>query len=148
MKVKHENTGSCQKCAEILNAHGGTYTDLHLWFLSQQLLYPQLHVSCSVRGMAAQETAKLKGFSKASFGQSSHNYAPSAAIDTFFLIDGKCEWPAYIYKEICGEYGELLPDSLSWLGRKGSPFPELPHFEVREWKELVRSGELKLTDEE
>lgn len=147
-KLKHTNDGNCLKCLQILEQGGGTDGLLQSWFLSLQSQYPDLHVSCSVRGRIAQEAAYEKKMSKAHFGQSAHNYEPSLALDTFFLDNGSATWPKERYVEICGEYGENLPDEIAWLGRKSSPFPELPHFEIEDWKIQVKNNVVKLTDEE
>lgn len=147
-KVKHENNGACLKCLEILDRNGGTETNLKNWFLFQQKLMPDFHVSCAVRGKFDQEMAFQKKASRAHFGQSAHNYSPALAIDTFFLSMDKALWPKDRYVELCGERGNLLPDSIDWLGAIGSPFPELPHFEVVGWRGLVDAGRSVLTTED
>lgn len=146
-RIKHENNGACEKCHQLID-QGDVFVDLKRWFMAQQSIYPDFHLSCGVRGRVAQEAALQRGASKASFGRSAHNYEPALAIDTFFLADGKAVWPKERYLEICGEFGEHLPDLILWFGRKGAPFYELPHFQMENWKELIAEGKAKLTDED
>ena len=145
-RVRHENTGNCLKCEEILTEYPGFYAPLKEWFKSLQRQHPDAHVSDAGRGRDEQERYKQRGASRASFGQSSHNY--NCAIDIFQLaeVDGKhrAMWPKKWFQTVVGNN---LTSDLKWYGSPGSSFYELPHVEVKDWKGLARQGVVSLVEE-
>lgn len=102
-----------------------------------QKAYPDAHISCAGRGRAAQEAAFMNKRSKARFGQSAHNY--NAAIDVF--CNGKELYPVDWFEQVVGAN---IDDRFKWYGKKGSPYYELPHVEISDWKILVKERVLKL----
>lgn len=141
--VKHQNNGACEKCAQIAHKYaGGVWSDLWNFFLIHQAAHPEFHISCASRDEVDQEAAFQRGASRAHFGQSAHNYSPALALDTFFLIDGKAQWPKEKYEQIFGD--DALPEFLKWYGEKGAAFYELPHFEMVDWRDIVARGDSKL----
>lgn len=139
--LKHLNSGKCEKCIQIMDRYPGMNLDLRLWFALFQSKHPEAHISEAGRGVIEQEAAKAKGASKASFGESAHNY--NCAIDMFEL-DGDLniyekEW---FEKVVAPE----IPEYLVWYGVPGSKFFELPHVELRNWKNLRDEGKVKLVE--
>lgn len=135
-KVKHGNSGECAKCLELLQRYGGVNSRLQSWFFEKQRGQPNAHVSEGVRGKSAQEAAKRAGNSRASFGESAHNYG--LAIDVFFLDSkGVLDYSKSNYLV----FAENLPEDIEWLGTS-KKFPELPHFELKGWRNM----EKKLTE--
>lgn len=70
-------------------------------------------------------------------GQSAHNYG--LAIDIVPIVNGKPDWngkdPVW---QTLGEIGERV--GLEWAGEPGFPFPELPHFQLRNWRNHIPVG--------
>jgi len=130
----HSNTGNCLGCAKIFNRYTGFYEPLKDWFFNVQLKQPAFHISCGGRGQIDQEAAFARGASNAHWLQSAHNY--NCAIDTFFMIDGQYRLDADLFEQIAKE---LAPD-IDWYGLPGSSFKEMPHFEIRNWLDLVKQG--------
>lgn len=136
----HVNDGACIKCEEIMNKYAGFVNQLKEWFLFMQAKYPMFHTCDAGRGKREQELFLAKGASKARWGQSSHNY--NAALDTFFLVDGKYSLDQKLYDSIAPE----VPAFISWYGAPGAKFYERPHFEIKTWREMVGAGEIKLVE--
>jgi peptidoglycan L-alanyl-D-glutamate endopeptidase CwlK len=139
MKVVHTNNGNCSKCAEFLKT---AHPKLVAWFKKEQKSDPELHVSCSDRNRQAQEIAKDGGFSKASYGQSPHNYKPSWAIDLFFLIGGTAAWILSRYKLLAARKPVFIIWGADWNdnGRTDDEkFRDSPHFEYKGWKNLEKN---------
>ena len=132
--IHHENTGNCQECEIIFNRYPGFNSSLRNWFKIIQGKYPEFHIAEAGRGEAQQELYFARKVTRAHWLESAHNF--NTAIDTFFLIDGKYSLDTSHYEFIEPE----IPDFISWLGRKGSPYFELPHFEVKAWKTLRDEG--------
>lgn len=114
------------------------------------LFYKDISILEGYRGEQAQEEAKNKGNSKASFGESAHNYKPSLAVDVVPYpiptkeVDGVKVWddesPEWeelheIVQEICLQFGVKL----TWGGDFTS-FKDKPHYELTEWRKLVNCG--------
>jgi peptidoglycan L-alanyl-D-glutamate endopeptidase CwlK len=132
----HQNNGKCPKCQEILK---DAHPDLRAWFEKEQSADPELHCSCSKRGRADQAAAKEGGFSKAAYGESPHNYAPSWAIDLFFIVNGTAAWVLSRYAALA----KRKPASVIWgadwndNGRTDDEkFRDSPHFEIHGWRKL------------
>lgn len=136
MLMKHENdSGACLKCANIFNHYAGFSEELRTWFEAVQLENPDAHISCAGRGMVDQEEAVQRGASQAHWLQSAHNF--NAALDIFQLKDGTAFWtPAWFLKVV---HSNLYPN-LEWYGEKTAKFYELPHVQMRAWKELLAKG--------
>lgn len=136
----HVNEGHCSKCAEIFDRYGCD-EELRTFIEALQVDHPELHISCAGRDMAEQEALFHKGATKARFGHSSHNFR--AAVDMFFLIDGKynLEMPNFLRILVPNLYA-----GLTWFGRPDAPFRELPHLEIKNWVELVHKGQLKIIE--
>lgn len=136
--MRHQNEASCERCEEFLKK---VHTSLLDWFVSLRMKYPEAHVSCGVRSELEQEASFKGGFSRAHFGKSPHNYYPALAIDIFRIApDGKPQWSLPWYKKVIKEN---LWDGISWGGDFKS-FPDSPHVELTNWKELAEDGEARL----
>lgn len=140
--MKHENNGACPKCQAIFNTFPGFEPRLRAWFEELQGRYPVAHISCAGRGKAAQADALAKGMSRAPYGKSAHNY--NAAIDIFEMSGISTDIYERAWFKTVVEPN--LKDFLSWYGAPGASFPELPHVEVKEWRELARNGKLSLVE--
>jgi ribonucleotide monophosphatase NagD (HAD superfamily) len=141
MQAKHENTGACQKCNQIISRYPDFNSKLLGWFKDFQEKNPEAHTSCAGRGEDDQDAFKLRGASKASWGQSAHNY--NAALDLFVNLPGK---DIYDYSWFIGVLAQELPDWITWYGRPGAPFYELPHVELSNWSAEAHLGNLKLVE--
>jgi len=140
-KIKHSNDGECQKCAEIIDRFPGINVALRDWFEVLQRLHPHFHVSCAGRGFEAQQMAKKTGASRANYGESAHNY--NCALDLFIQLPNVDLYNSRIFNDtLLGK----LPPFLVWYGEPGSKFKELPHVEVRAWKNLLASGFVKIVE--
>lgn len=139
--MKHNEIGFCLKCQEIFNAYPNFHPGLKLWFEKLQLEHPDAHISAAGRGHIQQEEFFERGASRAHYGQSSHNF--NAAIDIFQLKDSQAFWTRGWF--LITVKPNLTPD-LKWYGERNAEFPELPHVEVANWKELVQQGELTLVE--
>lgn len=137
---KHTNNGACSKCTEIFTKYPGFNPALRHWFEKLQLEVPSAHISCAGRGEDEQNQLLLRRATRAAWGQSAHNYG--AAIDIFELSGDL----ANIYEPAWYE-AQLKPrleHYLVWYGEPGSKFFELPHVELRGWRENVKYGKLTL----
>jgi hypothetical protein len=144
MAVKHLNNGNCQKCEEIFNRYPGFNIELKEWFKAIQAVNKDAHISQAGRGKEEQELYFKKGSSKAKYGQSSHNY--NAAIDLFQLTITGAEWKKPWFEKVVEPAIVASNGKFKWYGLKGSPFFELPHVEVSNWKELLKDGKIKLVE--
>lgn len=140
--MKHLSNGNCPKCDAILSQYA-TYAPLAEWFKSFQAKHPEAHISCAGRGRADQEAAFKSKASKAHYGQSSHNYG--AALD-IFEMGGDDVKDIYERKWYKVNLAADLPDWICWYGAPGASFPELPHVEVRKWKQLRDEKKIKLVE--
>ena len=138
--MSHLNDGNCQKCREIINKFPGFNQDLLNWFILMQGKFNNFHVSCAGRGEADQEHCFDTHVSDAHYGQSAHNY--NLAMDTWFQIDGRYSLDEDLYAQIEPE----IPDFIEWFGKKDAVFYERPHFEIKNWKDLVQTGTVKLVE--
>lgn len=133
--AKHQNNGKCEKCKEIIERYPNFNPTLKSWFFLFQAKHPEAHVSCAGRGVADQMAALAAKASKASFGDSAHNW--NCAIDVFVILPGKDIYDREWFKTVLAP---AIPYFLNWYGAPGSPFPELPHIELREWRGLRAQG--------
>lgn len=99
----------------------------------------------SQRGRAAQEEAFRKGNSKAHFGQSAHNWAPSVALDVApFPIDWNDRGRFIALSKIVLATAKDLGVPLRWGGdwnQNGiltdEKLSDLPHYEVHPWRDFA-----------
>lgn len=119
----------------------GLDVNLRSWFILLQAKYAEVHVSCAGRGFLEQEVKKAEGRSNASYGKSAHNY--NCAIDIFLISPGK---DMYDKNWFNGVLAPEIPPFLNWYGTPGSAYPELPHIEVRDWKDKLSSGKITLVE--
>ena len=143
VRLKHENSGRCLRCLEIINTYPNFHAGLRDWFTATQGLHlPEMHVAEAGRGREQQELMKQRGLSRAHYGESAHNY--NCAIDIF--EQGGIRTNIYEQEWFEQKLKPHLPDFLSWYGEKGAVFFELPHIEVRAWRNLVTQGAAKLVE--
>jgi hypothetical protein len=136
--MKHTSDGDCKRCDEIFDRYPGFHAGLRKWFKDFQKKNVDAHISCAGRGREDQEYAVAHRLSRAHWGDSAHNW--NAAIDLFCQAHGKDIYDAEFFQRVSSA---LTPD-LNWYGLPGSAFPELPHVEVRAWRDLMLSKQLKL----
>lgn len=145
--MKHTNNGACQRCDQIFKRYPGFHAGLWAWFTAFQKVNPEAHISCAGRGRDDQEAAKIRGASRASFGESAHNY--NAAIDIFEMKDDL----AQIYEKdwFIKTVRPVISKApwLKWYGRtvgtvEQDEFFELPHIEVADWREFAKQKNLTL----
>lgn len=130
-------------CLKIINRYPGFSENLKSWFFEFQKDHPEAHVSCAGRGQMDQEAACARGASRAHWGESAHNY--SAALDVFVIIPGeKSIYPRDWFTNVLMPN---IPNWLEWYGQPGAPFFELPHIEIRGWRQLISMGTLKLVSD-
>lgn len=98
-------------------------------------------VTCTSRSNADQDVLYAQGrttpghiVTNAKAGQSAHNYG--LAIDIVPIVSGKPDWNGgdSIWQTV-GDLGQQA--GLTWLGALGSPFPEKPHFELPNWRQIA-----------
>lgn len=108
--------------------------------------YPGLkfQINDAQRGRAEQEAAYRNKTSKAHFGQSAHNYKPAVALDIYPLPVSFTKIQPYrdLAKAIISTASKLGV-GIEW----GGSWPSLrdyPHYELSNWKTLVKQGKVKL----
>lgn len=143
---KHQNLqGPCDGCNALFDRYIGFHGALRLWFDSVRGSHADAHISCAGRGRLAQQAFYHRGASNAQWTQSAHNW--NAAIDIWCLDPAKIDhysldraWFAKVFQS------NPLTTSLNWYGAPLSRFPELPHIEVRAWRDMAQAGELQLVE--
>lgn len=96
-------------------------------------------VTCTLRSDAEQAALYAQGrttpghiVTNAPPGLSAHNWG--LAIDVVPIVNGKPDWNGS--DPIWHRVGELGQEAgLEWAGEPGFPFPELPHFQLRNWRD-------------
>lgn len=141
-KLKHENTGSCAKCKQIFDRYPGFHQQLRDWFKVLQKHVPTAHISTAGRGELDQEAAVRRGASRAHWGKSAHNW--NCAMDFFEM--GGSSTDIYERKWFDKELAPRIPDWIEWYGRPGASFPELPHCELKGWRQMAKDGKLHLVE--
>ena len=139
----HTNDRQCKRCLELLEAYPGFYQPLREWFTGMQGVHPEMHLSCAGRGRAAQEAAVSSGASRAHYGDSAHN--ANAAIDIFVQLHLTNPYDEEWFAQVLANN---IPLWLEWYGVPGSEFFELPHLQLKTWREELAAGNLKLVDGE
>jgi hypothetical protein len=137
----HKNNGACPYCTQLFNKYPGFSQSLRGWFVFFQAKHPEFHISCAGRGAEAQEAAKAAGKSRASYGESAHNY--NAALDGFIQLP---KVDMYDKKWFTNVLAPEIPFFINWYGSPDSEFFELPHLEVRDWRRLKALNEIKLVE--
>jgi peptidoglycan LD-endopeptidase CwlK len=98
-------------------------------------------VTCTLRSNAEQADLYAQGRTQpghivtdAPAGKSAHNYG--LAIDVVPMVNGKPDWNGHdpVWMQI-GEIGQNA--GLQWAGAPGFPFPEEPHFQHPNWREIA-----------
>lgn len=96
------------------------------------------------RGRGEQERAFKQGNSKAHFGQSAHNYAPAVAMD---ICPYPIDWndvPKFVaMSKVVKAKAKALGVELVYGGDWKS-IKDYPHFELANWKQLVKDGSVDL----
>jgi hypothetical protein len=141
MAIKHTNSGACNKCSLIFNKYPNFYAPLRDWFFAFQHLHPEAHISCAGRGEEEQESLYFRRASRAEWGQSAHNYG--AAIDIFEMTGHRDIYETVWFHNVLAP---ALPKWLTWYGRPGSKFYELPHVEVTDWRDMAKKGLIGLVE--
>lgn len=138
--IKHLNTGRCFKCEAIAGKYRGLHEGLWTWFQHVQEKWPDAHLSCAGRGRVDQDRCFKAGQSRATYGQSAHNY--NAAIDIFRVTQQGTNYDPTWFRNAIGNAvreHNACPDvtfKIEWYGEEGSPFYELPHCQVAGWRLL------------
>lgn len=132
--MPHTNNGNCEKCDQIFDKYAGFNIELRKWFKEFQKEHPEAHISCAGRGEKDQNDLFIAGRTRAKFGQSAHNYG--AAIDVFCVMEHSDSiYDLHWFKTVLSPE---IPEWLNWYGRPHAPFPELPHIEIANWKDLAK----------
>jgi peptidoglycan L-alanyl-D-glutamate endopeptidase CwlK len=105
---------------------------------------PQPFLTCTYRSDAEQEALFAKGrtekgskVTNARAGQSPHNFKPSFAFDIAFIgLNKKLDWSDKLFKTFADIIKRTSP-SVEW-GGDWSKFKDLPHYELKGWKNLAR----------
>ena len=139
--MSHVNSGNCLKCKEIMDKYPGMNQDLRDWLEEFQAACPEVHVSCAGRGRVEQESDYQRGASRAHYGQSAHNF--NCAVDTFVMIHDLDLYDKHWFQSILGP---KITSKLEWYGLPGASFYELPHIQIKNWKDLVQQGLAKLVE--
>ena len=139
--MSHRNSGACQLCQDIMDRYPGLNHQLRSWFEGLQAVHPEAHVSCAGRGKSEQEYLYSKRKTRARYGESAHNF--NAGIDLFVNQRGLYLYDETWFKTVLAP--EIHP-WLNWYGAPGSSFMELPHVEIRNWRELRDEGKLSLVE--
>lgn len=100
-----------------------------------------ISIVCGNRDQDAQEEAYSKGFSKAHFGQSPHNYEPSFAVDAVPYVAGMgIPWSdTELFDKLARHIkkcAEELNVEIQWGGDFRS-FIDRPHWEIKGWKGMI-----------
>lgn len=142
--MKHLDNGHCPRCVEIINRYKGFHQPMYQWFFDFQLKHPEAHVSEAGRGEIDQEAAFNRRASKARWMQSAHNY--NCALDIFETgNDRRLIYETNWFRTVLANN---IPKWITWYGAPGAKFPELPHVELKGWRELAKKGSLWLVEEE
>lgn len=141
--MKHENNGTCLKCSEIITKYYGFNRQLWDWFISFQRNHPEFHTSCAGRGEQEQEELFLRKATRAHWKQSAHNYG--CALDLFV---NKKDVDLYDKETFETVLKPEIPNWITWYGMPGSSFYELPHIELKKWRDLIGTPMIKLCGDE
>lgn len=146
--MKHRNNGSCGKCLEIIARYPGFYTPLKEWFYDFQENHPEAHVSEAGRGKEMQDILLHRKATRARYGESAHNY--NCALD-IFEQGGKIAQDIYEEEWFRRILAPNIPDWIEWYGQpeyrgRKDKFYELPHVELKGWREYARRGDLVLVE--
>ena len=103
-------------------------------------------VTCTLRSRDEQAALYAQGrtapgprVTDAGPGRSAHNYG--LAIDVVPIVNGKLDWDRKdpVWQKV-GQLG--VTAGLEWAGSPGYPFPELPHFQHPNWRQLAGLDDL------
>ena len=139
--MSHQNSVvECPGCLAKFALYPDFDKTLQDWFFSQRAIDTTFHCADAGRGRIEQETDFSRGASKAHYGQSAHNF--NAAFDGFFQINGQYR----VDKPLFAKVAANLLENIIWYGAPDAAFPETPHFELKNWRQLLESGQLKLVE--
>lgn len=129
-----------------MHKYAGVDDTLRSWFVLFQAKHPEAHISCAGRGYVEQQAKRGEGRSKASYGHSAHNY--NCAIDLFVNYPGLKIYDEYWFNQILAPE---IPDFLEWYGwpeykTRKDKYWELPHVEVKNWRDLREHGLVHLVE--
>lgn len=99
---------------------------------------PQPFITCTFRSNEEQNIlyAKRPKVTNAKGGQSPHNYNPSFAFDIGFIgLDKKMDWNPKLFKNFANII-KYIDTNVDW-GGDWLRFKDAPHFELKEWKNLI-----------
>jgi len=78
------------------------------------------------------------GNSRAKWGQSPHNFAPSYAFDIAFKDDkGKLDWSPKLFQMFAEIVKEKFKTQITH-GGDWAKFPDYPHFELKDWQKMIK----------
>lgn len=93
-------------------------------------------VICGQRGREEQEAAYRAGKSRARFGQSPHNFAPSLAVD---IVPYPLDWNDLAAFNKMGavikKHAKKLGINVTW-GKDFKTLKDYPHFELTNWRDI------------
>jgi peptidoglycan L-alanyl-D-glutamate endopeptidase CwlK len=93
----------------------------------------------SQRNKADQEKAFKGGFSKARFGQSSHNWTPALALDVGpYPLDWNDIAAFKALAKVIRKHAKALKVDLVWGG--DWTMRDYPHWELKNWRELAKTA--------
>jgi hypothetical protein len=142
-KIIHINCdGMCPQCENIINKYKDFNIELYNWFKDLRSKHKDAHVAYAGRGKADQEHFFQKGTSKARYGESPHNY--NLALDIFQLTQNGARFDVAWYKDTI--IPEALKTGFIQPGGLWKTFKDWPHFEHKDWKQLVKDGKVKLVE--
>lgn len=137
----HKDDGKCDFCQKIFDRYPGFYPDLRSWFELFQKNNPNAHISCAGRGAMDQESLFHRGATRAHWGHSAHNY--NVAIDIFCTSEPGNLYPSWWFNQVLQP---ALPVWVQWYGLPGSSFFELPHCEVKGWRQLLTNRNISICE--
>lgn len=133
---------SAKSLANLKEAH----PDLQKIVNQLMVDYPgiKFQINDAQRGRVEQETAYRNRTSKAHFGQSAHNYKPAVALDIYPLPVSFTKLQPYrnLAKAFISTANKL-GIGIEW-GGSWTSIKDFPHFELSNWKTLVKQGKVKL----
>lgn len=143
MNIHSGKQSRCKKCDEIFDRYEGFNEELREWFNLCRNDIRNIHISCAGRGRKDQEDCFDRGRSNAHYGQSAHNY--NMAIDVFFVDEvGAYSLDKKYFDELLSNHP--IDGKFEWFGRPGSPYKEMPHIQVLNWKDKVKVNSLPLVE--
>lgn len=144
--MTHQNLhGECPGCEKVFDRYPGFWLPLRMWFGFVRRSFFDAHISDAGRGKIDQQVCFHRGTSKAEWTQSAHNW--NAAIDLWFLDPAKVNHYSLERAKFNAVFDKCpLDTAFEWYGAPHAPFPELPHVQLRDWREAAQRGDIKLVE--